>query len=265
MYDYHIHSNFSTDSNMTMDQACRQSIALGLKEIAFTDHLDIDYPNFDDQFMIDFSLYTEQYNAVRVKYAPRLKVIKGIEIGLQPHTLRQSLEIASSYEFDYIIASTHVVDKLDLHNGDFCRGKTKEQAYRRYLEDMYDCIKSFPIFNVLGHIDLIRRYGDYDDKSMKYGDYADILNVILKWLIENGKGIEINTSGFRYNLNSTMPTPEFVRRYKELGGEILTIGSDAHSIDYIAYNFDLAYDIAREAGFKYVTTFEQQQPSFKKI
>lgn len=265
MYDYHIHSAFSTDSNMTMDQACQQAVALGLKEIAFTDHLDIDYPNFNDQFMIDFDLYTQHYNSIKRKYAPYLKVAKGIEIGLQPHTLQQSLDIASAYQFDYIIASTHVVNKLDLHNGDFCRGKSKYQAYRIYLEDMDNCIKRFPMFNVLGHIDLIRRYGDYQDKSMKYADFSDILDDILLWIIENGKGIEINTSGFRYGLNSTLPTLEFLKRYKELGGEILTIGSDAHSIDYIAYKFDLAYDMAREAGFNYVTTFDKMNPSFKSI
>jgi len=248
-----------------MDQACQRSIELGLSEIAFTDHLDIDYPGFDEQFMIDFDKYVEQCSIVQVKYASELKIRKGIEIGLQPHTLQQSAEVASAYRFDYIIASTHVVDKLDLDNGDFCCNKTKKEAYRRYLEDMYANIKKFDPFCVLGHIDVIRRYGSYEDKDMRYADYADILDEILKWLIENGKGIEINTSGFRYGLNSTMPTPEFVQRYKDLGGEILTIGSDAHSTEYIAYKFDLAYDIARNAGFKYITTFEQLKPSFRKI
>jgi len=110
------------------------------------------------------------------------------------------------YDFDIVIGSIHVVDKTDLHNGDFCRNKSKNEAYLRYLEAVLECINLFDNFDILGHIDLIRRYGCYDDKTLKLDDFKDRVDAILKALVEKGKGLEVNTSGFRYNLDSPMRT-----------------------------------------------------------
>ena len=110
----------------------------------------------------------------------------------------------------------------------FYEGKTKEQVYRRYLEEIYTIIRSFNDFDVLGHLGYIRRYVPYDIKAMPFKNYDDIIEAILKWLIEHGKGIEINLSGYTYRLGSAIPEADIVKRYKELGGEIITLGSDAH-------------------------------------
>lgn len=157
MFDCHVHSNFSGDSEMDCHSALEKAQDIGLKGIAFTDHLDYDYPDYDDVFMIDFDEYSEFMDKIKEEYNKKLIVLKGIEVGIQPHVLDDSLEVVEKYDFDIVIVSTHVVDKLDLHNGDFCKGKTRREAYERYLEAVLESISSFKNFDILGHIDLIRR------------------------------------------------------------------------------------------------------------
>ena len=133
------------------------------------------------------------------------------------------------------------------------------------MQELYECVKKYNRFHVLGHIDIIRRYGSYTDKTIKYCDYSDIIDEIFKLLIYNGKGIEINTSGYRYRLESTMPDFELLKRYRELGGEILTIGSDAHTTQHIAEQFANAHYLADKAGFKYIARFPEGKPEFIKL
>ena len=147
------------------------------------------------------------------------------------------------------------VSGMDLYGKDFHRQKTKKAAYTEYLQELLSCIKEFTSFNVLGHVDLVRRYGSYKDNSMKHADFGDLLDLIFEELISTGKGLELNTSGFRYKLQSTMPDLNILKRYREMGGEILTIGSDAHSPHHVAEYFDFASDLARKAGLRYITRF----------
>ncbi|NLY43534.1 MAG: histidinol-phosphatase HisJ family protein [Clostridiaceae bacterium] len=265
MHDYHIHSNFSTDSQMSMEAACEKAIDIGLTDIAFTDHVDFDYPNFDDSFMIDYHEYRIALQKVREKYQDKLTIAFGVEIGLQPHVHQETLNLLNEHPFDFIILSTHVIDHLDMHVGDFCAGKTREQSYERYLKEVYDSVSSFDKYSVYGHLDLIRRYGGYTDNFFRPGEFDDLLNSILKKIIESGHGIEINTSGFRYGLGTPMPTLDILKKYKELGGELITIGSDAHSPEYIGHGFDYALDMLRCAGFRYIANFKQLNPIYVPI
>ncbi|NLD49737.1 MAG: histidinol-phosphatase HisJ family protein, partial [Clostridiaceae bacterium] len=221
MYDCHVHSSFSGDSNMDGQEALEAAKEMGLLGIAFTDHLDIDYPNYDDVFLIDFDEYSNYFDLLKLNNKDKIKVFKGIEVGLQPHVIEETHEVIKKYDFDFVIASVHIVDKLDMHNGDFCENKTRFQAYSRYFEAVLEALELYNDYDVLGHLDLVRRYGRYDDKSIKYSDFSDYIDPILIKLISNGKGIEINSSGFRYGLNSTMPDINILKRYKQLGGEIV--------------------------------------------
>lgn len=265
MFDCHVHSSFSGDSDMNCDTALNTALDIGLEGIAFTDHLDYDYPDYDDVFLIDFDKYSVFMDELKKNYTGRIKVLKGIEVGIQPHVIESSLEVVNKYDFDLVIASVHIVDKLDLHNGDFCKSKTQKEAYTRYLEEVLKTVNSFSNFDIFGHIDLIRRYGCYDDKTLKYTDYMDLINEILAKLISMGKGIEVNTSGFRYSLNSPMPDFEIIKRFKELGGEIISTSSDAHYPEHIGYKFDYLKEMLKKAGFSYTAHFEQRKPMFTKI
>lgn len=265
MFDCHVHSSFSGDSDMNCEEALNTAINMGLEGIAFTDHLDFDYPNYDELFMIDFDKYSYAMDNLKKDFAGRIQVFKGIEVGIQPHVIDSTLEVINSYDFDTVIASVHIVDKLDLHNGDFCKSKTKTQAFTRYLEEVLQTLKSFDNFDFLGHIDLIRRYGCYDNKTLEYNEFSDLIDAILKQIISMGKGIEVNTSGFRYKLNSPMPDFEIVKRYKELGGEIICTSSDAHIPEHIGYKFDFIKEMISRAGFEYTAHFNQRKPVFTKI
>lgn len=265
MYDCHVHSSFSGDSNMDGQEAVDTALELGLQGIAFTDHLDIDYPNYDDVFLIDFDKYSDYFDLLKQNNNGKIKVIKGIEVGLQPHVIEESHEIVKKYDFDFVIASIHIVDKLDMHNGDFCLNKSRFQAYSRYFETVLENLEIYDDYDVLGHLDLVRRYGCYDDKSIKYSEFSDYIDPILRKLISKGKGIEINTSGFRYGLNSTMPDSDILKRYKELGGEIVCTSSDAHTTSYIGYKFDYLKQMLLDAGFKYTAHFEERKPVFSAL
>ena len=228
-YDYHVHTDFSEDGRTTIEDMCLSAIERNIVEIAVTDHLDIDYPDRDFQFDLDYSAYSASIDRARERFDGRLNIVKGLEIGLQPHILDECASFLEGKDFQFVIASVHAVSGMDLYGDDFHRQKTKKAAYTEYLEELLACIKSFRLFNVVGHIDLIKRYGSYQDRSMKYSDFGDLLDQIFEELISTGRGLEVNTSGFRYNLQSTMPGFDLLKRYREMGGEILTIGSDAHT------------------------------------
>lgn len=265
MFDSHVHSNFSGDCEMDAEIAINKSLEIGLEGLSFTDHLDYDYPDYDDVFLIDFEKYSDYFDSLKLKYKNKIKVSKGIEIGLQPHVIDDTLKVVNAYNFDFVIYSIHVVDKLDLHNGDFCKNKTKAEAYSRYFQVLVDTLSLYDNFDVIGHLDLIRRYGCYDNRTISYNDFIDILDTLLTKVISMGKGIEINASGFRYNLNSPMPDFEIVKRYKELGGEIITTGSDAHTVEYVGYKFNYLKELLNNAGFEYTAHFINRQPIFSKL
>lgn len=264
-YDYHVHTNFSEDSSTGIEEMCLGAIERNIVEIAVTDHLDIDYPDRDFKFDLDYAAYSAAIDRAREKYHGSLNIVKGIEIGLQPHVLDECAAFLEGKDFQFVIASVHAVSGMDLSGDEYYRQKTKKAAYTEYLEELLVCIKSFKNFNVLGHVDLLRRYGSYRDKKMKHSDFGDLLDLVFEELICTGRGLEVNTSGFRYSLQSTLPDLDLLIRYRELGGEILTIGSDAHTPHHLAYYFPAAYEVIKKAGFDYITRFPHGKPEFVKI
>lgn len=263
--DYHTHSNFSSDSTTPMEQNIQRAIELGLQEIAVTDHIDFDYPDLNFPFMFNYDEYRKHVDFLKEKYGHCIKIILGVEIGIQPHVYSLINNLVHSNHYDFIIGSTHCIDKFDLCTNQFFEGKTKHDSYVGYFKEVLYNIENCPIFNVYGHVDFINRYGNFADKTMNYEEFAFITDEILKALIKKEKGIEINTSGFRYGLGHTHPQLPLVKRYRQLGGEIITVGSDAHIPGDITRDFHIAYQMLKSAGFKYITTFENQKPSFVKI
>lgn len=262
--DYHTHCNFSGDSEEPMENMVKQAVALGLQELVLTDHVDYDYadPVFE---MIDYDEYTEKFFALQAQYRSRLKLLLGVELGYQPHIVDKMAALTRKYPFDFIIMSVHMADRQDFYTGDFFVGKDQQQAYLRYLETVLQSVRDYEGYDIYGHIDFIIRYGPYKQKKMHYDDYHDILDAILQTIICSGKGLEINTSGFRYGLGQTHPTLEFLQRYRRLGGEIVTLGSDAHCAEDICSHFPEAYELLQAAGFKYLTFYEERKPDFRRL
>ncbi len=264
MYDYHVHSSFSADCDIDMKDFIEKAINMGFKEICFTDHIDYDYCDPSINFEFDIADYTEYINKMRGLFGHKIKILKGVEIGIQPHLLKDYEDTIGNNNFDFVISSIHTCDRKDLYLGDFYKDKTPRQAYLKYFEELLYCIKNFDSFNVIGHLDVLIRY-DEAVRNENIRNYFDVLEEIFKALIDKNKGIEINTSGYRYNLDSFMPSFDIVKLYKELGGEIITVGSDSHSPDTLGFKFDHVYEALKHLGFKYITIFEKMEPNFIKI
>ena len=264
MFDCHVHSSFSGDSEMQAETACEKAIELELDGIAFTDHLDYDYPNYDDKFLIDFDKYSVSMDSIKAQYSGRLKVMKGIEVGIQPHVIEDTKKVIEKYDFDFVIASVHIIDRMDPYYGEYYKGKSKEQAFSRYLEAILESVTNLDDFDIVGHIGYIRRYCSYDDRTLRHKDFSDLIDSILKTTISKGKGIEVNTSGYK-DMDSPIPDFDIIRRYVELGGEIITMGSDAHFPEHMARNFSYVRDMLGNIGFKYTAHFEKRKAVFDKI
>lgn len=267
--DFHLHSSHSGDSHTPMEEMILQGISQGLTHMCFTEHNDFNYPDSPEMPGTSFLLNTDSYLydliKYKEKYADKINLLFGVELGLQPSALRQNAVYAKSYDFDFIIGSSHVCNGKDPYYPEFFQGRSEEEAYREYFESILENVKKFSNFDVYGHLDYVVRYGPNRDTNYSYEKYRDIFDEILKLLIEKGKGIEINTGGLKKEMRDLHPCLAVLKRYKELGGEIITIGSDSHDAAYIAGHFDRATAALQECGFRYYTIFEKRMAEFKKI
>lgn len=261
-WDQHMHCNFSGDSNALPEDMIKAGIAHGLSGICFTDHLDYDYPEEPNIFLLDFDNYFKVLPDLRKKYADKISVNIGIELGLQTQAAGQNLAVAEKYPFDFIIGSSHVVNHMDPYYPEFFAGRDEDAAYMEYFESVLENINSGVDFDVYGHIDYVVRYGPNKNAFYTYEKFKDIIDEILTQLISKGKGIEVNTGGFKYGLGHPNPTEDIIKRYRELGGEIITMGADAHVPEYVAYKFDKTAQIIKNCGFKYYTVFKNRKAEF---
>lgn len=267
--DCHMHTSFSTDSSTAPETMVEGAIEKGLRAVCMTDHLDLDYPFYEDTgenaFIFDVEDYFQKLTELRKKYAGQIEVRIGIELGLQPHLGKFCREITEKYPFDFVIGSVHVVDKKDPYYRDSFPGLSDAELYRKAFQETQEILKNVDTFDVLGHIDYIVRYGKYQAKEYSYAAFAPYLDEILKRIIEMGKGIELNTAGLKYGLGFCHPHPDVLRRYRELGGELITVGADGHKPEHIAYEFAKAGEILRECGFRYYAEFIGRKPTFQKL
>ncbi|KAB3529782.1 histidinol-phosphatase HisJ family protein [Alkaliphilus pronyensis] len=264
MFDYHVHSHFSPDANMTMELGIKAAISKGIKEICFTDHIDYDFDGEGNNITFDYMEYQKTIKEYQLKYNDRIRIKQGVEFGLQSHTLDKYSRDFKDNSFDFIIGSLHSVEKKDLFSGAFYSEKTQLEAYRVYFEELYDILCDFDDFSVLGHLDVVKRYGSFDI-PLPLEAYYEATSKILKKVIDKGKGIELNTSGIRYRVGDYHPSLDVFRLYYELGGEIITIGSDAHTTNQLSFDLKNAVKALEAIGFKYVCTFSRMVPSFHRL
>ena len=261
-WDQHMHCNFSGDSDALPEDMIKAAIAHGLSGICFTDHLDYDYPEEPNIFLLDFDNYFRVLSDLKETYADKISINIGIELGLQTQVAGHNLAVAKKYPFDFIIGSSHVVNHMDPYYPEFFVGRDEDAAYMEYFESVRENINSGVDFDVYGHIDYVVRYGPNKNTFYTYEKFKDIIDEILSLLISKGKGIEVNTGGFKYGLGHPNPTEDIIKRYRELGGEIITMGADAHAPEYVAYEFDKTAQIIKNCGFKYYTVFKNRKTEF---
>ncbi len=283
--DCHVHSCFSSDSETPVEAMVQEAVKRRFPYFYLTDHMDYEFPVYEEG--MDFLFNPEEYfavlNKLQEQYAGKIEIRPSIELGLKPNLGDAYRQLLKDYPFEFIIGSTHLVDNLDPYNTEFWEGRSEKQSLEAYFETVIKNIKAFPEMNTCGHLDYAIRYApsvkeatqkltelvaqskkrtlsDFDCLvRYSYKDYADYLDEALKLLIHNGIALEVNTAGFAKGLGQPNPKSEVLKRYKELGGELLTIGSDGHVPEYYAYGFEQAEELLKGIGFKYYTIFKQRK------
>ncbi|MBR4139566.1 MAG: histidinol-phosphatase HisJ family protein [Lachnospiraceae bacterium] len=263
--DYHNHTHFSADCDTPAEQMIEGAIRAGLTHLCITDHMDPDmqFPGLD--FTFDLDEYFAKHRMWKEKYKDQINLLTGIELGLQPHIGDDLRQIIAAGPYDFAIGSIHVVDRIDPYFKEYWDGKTEFEGTYRYFENVLDSLVIFHDFDVFGHLDYVVRYGPNKDQNYSYSQYKEIVDEILQILVSQNIGLELNTAGLKYGLSFAHPHMDILKRYRELGGEIITVGSDAHKPEHLAYDFHKVPDILKEAGFSYYTIFKERKPEFIKL
>lgn len=259
--DYHLHTDYSFDGHQSMDELCKKAIALGLNEIAITDHMDI-YSDKPYEYILDCPAVMHSLERCREKYGNKIIIRKGIELGQPMINESQYRRFLLDYpDLDFIIGSVHNMEgDIDVSEYDF-KKRNPYQVFDQYLDWLinlaghYDC-------DVIGHITYPLRYFSDAGVDFELNDFYEKLEFLFQTIIENGKGIELNVSGFRQKIMDSMPPKQILTLYKECKGEILTFGSDAHYANHVGLGLEKGRFLAKEIGFKYATTFEHRKPKF---
>jgi len=261
MFDFHMHSRVSFDGHDTGEALAKAAAAAGLKEICFTDHLDYDPRGIMKNIAFDTAAYSAEYDHLDI---PGLIIRRGAEFGLARNNQEQFRLDMARRPFDFVLGSIHFVDDLDVYFQEYWDGKTIFEAERRYLEESLACIQVHDGFDVLAHLTYISKcHAHPAPRPVSFNDHREIIEAILENIVSKGIGMELNTSGVD-RCGDYLPSIDMLRRFRELGGEIVTIGSDAHRCNRVGqYTFE-ACDILKDI-FGYVCTFEKRQPIFHKL
>ncbi|MCF0258540.1 MAG: histidinol-phosphatase HisJ family protein [Erysipelotrichaceae bacterium] len=289
--DYHVHTHFSDDSSYEMEQVVQDAAAMGMNELCFTDHVDYGIkedpetasPEFlakasetidDDDWQpgmerfvlnVNYPKYLAAIEHLQDKYKDRIRLKTGLEFGIQSHTIPSFQKLYSRFEnkWDFILLSIHQVDNMEFWTQEFQKGRSQREYNRAYYEEMLKVVQEYKDYSVLAHMDLIVRY----DKAgrIAFEEVSDLIEEILKIIIADGKGLEINTSSVRYQMNSLHPSAEILKMYKDLGGTILTFGSDSHKPEHLGRGIQEQKQLVRKLGFERYCTFEKMKPVWHEL
>lgn len=259
MYDCHIHSDFSIDGKYLMEEMVLGAINKNMKSICFTDHIDFDVT--ENRIDIDFrpNDYFKKIKQVKYKYISEIEILAGVEIGIQPHLCNRYNKFINNNPFDFVIMSVHTIEGKDIHSDNFTYDKKPIEALNIYYDYLYQSIKSYNNYDVIGHIDYIDRYFADFTQIPDFNEYYPYVKKVLELIIHQGKGIEINTAGMKYGLEYYHPKIEILKLFKDLGGEIITVGSDAHKPEFIGYEYKEVEKLLRELGFKYIYIYKERK------
>ncbi len=261
MFDYHMHSLVSFDGHAAPEAMVKAAEQAGLQEICFTDHRDY-YYNEKGVFMVfDWADFDKGYGNLK---SDRVKIRRGMEFGMTTDNQAQLAADAAARPSDFVLGSVHFVDGLDVYFQPYWEGKTPFEAERRFLEHTLACVETQDGFDVLAHLTFLSKAKvKPTPRAIPYEEHRAVIDEILRTLARKGKGLEMNTSGVD-RCGAYLPDETYLRRFKELGGEIVTIGSDAHNTDRVGQYSRDACAILKDI-FGYVCTFEGRKPIFHQL
>ena len=255
MYDYHMHTTVSFDGHDTGLAMAMAAKERGMTEICFTDHIDYT-PEMDMVF--DTARYNAEYDHLEV---PGLLIRKGMEFGLSPDNAALLKADLNRRHFDFVLGSVHLVDGGDIYMEPYWADKDYDTAIRRHLETTLEAVRAHEDYDVLGHLTYISKCGANPKKELlRYEDHKGLVDEILRELVKRGKGMELNTSGID-RCGGSLPTLDYFQRFQELGGKIVTVGSDSHDVARAGqYTHEMTAELKNIFG--YVCTFEDRRPIF---
>ncbi|QIK70259.1 histidinol-phosphatase HisJ family protein [Erysipelothrix sp. HDW6C] len=273
--DYHVHCDYSDDSWYPMEDVVNDAIALGLDAICFTDHVDygvkVDWHEMHKARIVDgerilnvdYPRYFAEIDRLQERYGDMISIKRGLEFGMQMHTIASFQRVFDAYPMDFVLLSVHQVNDQEFWTGDFQKGRSEHESYTRYYKEMYDLVSTYHNYSCLAHMDLIRRY--LDKETDAFDAHKAMITKILEVVIADGKGIEVNTSSHRYGINGITPSIEILKLYRALGGRIITIGSDSHKKEHLGAYIQSSRAILKELGFTEYCTFSKMEPIFHKL
>lgn len=261
-WDHHNHSLFSADSDASMGEMVAAARRAGLSGIQLTEHIDLGHPGEEIGLIFDVDMpeYRQAIEEARAKN-PDMVIGMGLEVGL---TGPENQAYFKTPGLDFAIASLHVVHGKDPYDGVYFEGRTKHEAYLEYLEAMAEMMPYAEGASVLGHIGYAAKVAPYGEGAcaLGYEEFPAVLDEILRQAVRLGLGLELNTSGYDSPAGHGLPSVDILARYRELGGRILTLGSDAHEPKDVGRHFKRALMDAREAGFTEIAVFTAMSPRF---
>lgn len=268
--DQHTHSNFSTDSDSAPESMVQGAIEKGLTHLCLTDHMDLDYPGTTEEkplFEFDTTTYVTTLNPLKENYNNKLYLGIGIELGLRPgrdDLNKQMHQLLKEYSYDFVLGSVHLLDNEDPYYESYWKDHSVKDILSKYFNDMLLSLKEYDNFDSLGHLDYLIRYipSYCGPKDYIFKEYTEVMDEIFKFLIDKNKALEINTAGLIKGLPCFHPKLDALKRYLELGGELLTIGSDAHSPDKIATEFVKTEELLRSCGVKGYYVYKNRTPEY---
>ncbi len=274
MFDYHIHPNYSIDALGSVEEFCKAALDSGLKEIAFTTHLDTDRVTEDCYVNVKgvrvdtaSSVWFEDYESTIRKagdhYAERgLRVLHGVEVDCFPGVQSALPESFFSTDFDFIIGSVHLIDHIAISAGeraeDVFRKYSINELGENYFSVMLDSI-DLEIFDVLAHIDLYRRYGEAFYGESIHDLWKPYMKELSRKMLSKRVGFEVNTSSLRRGMQQPMPEKRIICALKEEGINTVTVGSDAHTPIDVGKGIEVALDMIKAAGFDGPSTYRKRK------
>lgn len=262
LYDQHVHSHHSYDSDADPRENVEAALARGLAGITFTEHFDT-HPEEWPTCRFDYQRVREEIDRLREVYGDRLFVGMGVEICYQPDQMPRIFSLLDAGEFDLVMLSVHWSRSGPIFREDYWRGRDRDAALRDYLQTVLNAVqfceqlrsRGEKRFDVLGHLDFAKRYAQRFTGGFAIEPHVDLIDEILAGCLAADLIPEVNTSTLRQGLGEPMPAGWVIDRYAEAGGRVVSLGSDAHRSSDIGADFDRAAQIVRTAGLEGTVQF----------
>ncbi|HCA28730.1 MAG TPA: histidinol phosphate phosphatase [Ruminococcaceae bacterium] len=255
LVDFHMHTEYSPDSDASMASICNAAVVAGLQRIAITDHVEIP-ALFADGYDRTAALSFAQAGGMQLLFKNKLQIERGIELGEPLHDLEKAEQFLASHKFDFVLGSLHnLKNDTDFYHYDFTNVEIRP-LMNRYFDEVLDMVR-WGKFHSLAHLTYPFRYFPDQSYAADYSPWQDSIDSIFRTLAQKGIALEINTSGLRQPMQKTLPDLPLICRFRELGGEMVTVGSDAHFPKDVGSNIIDGIQIAKQAGFRHIAVFHR--------